>query len=91
MIGNYKEIQWPDQLHRLASVGNDCLAARHTEAIMHVKCGSDETCIEGKFGMEMRIAEEHLVCISPVGVWLINALIREIVFGDYDFLRHCRR
>ena len=87
MVGNHEKVQRPDQLHRLAGIGNDCLAARHAEAVMHVQSCAYEACIERQFGMEMRIAEEHLIGIGTAGVGRINLFVREVFFGDHDLLR----
>jgi hypothetical protein len=68
MVGNHEEVQWSDQLYRLAGVGDHHLASRHPIAVVGIERGPDQARIEGEVGVEMRVAEKDLVGIGPAGV-----------------------
>jgi hypothetical protein len=84
MVRNHQEIQRPDQLYRLAGVGDDLLTPGEPEAHMRIVLVSDHAAVHGKRGMVVGIAEVH-----PLGKMLIH--VGGIRFRLFDHLATVRR
>jgi hypothetical protein len=80
VVRNHQEIQRPIQLRTLAGAGADLLAAGEPEGIRWADRVSDHAAVDGKRGVVVGIAEEHLlgevlIHVGGIGFRLFDQLI----------------
>jgi len=67
VVGDDEEVEWPDELHRLAGVGDHRFAACEAITRIDIEAGPHQAGVKRQVGVEMGIAEEDLVGKGAAG------------------------